>query len=444
MSRGPPRPPPSELEPLFGRFVHEAQRPRADEALRALQKLASVVKPIMRTRNWYVGQLTEFYPKEAILLGLNIDGGREIRVRLRYPGDENQFLPFEEVVDTMLHELSHIVYGPHDEDFHALWDKLRDEHEALLRKGYTGEGFLGRGNKVGGSGRIPMHEARRRARAAAEKRRTLTAGSGQRLGGSVPIPRNAQEARDRIINAIERRKIIEKGCGVGADQDQIEVNTRPDSKNVVTTRAPKADVDEETMMKAFIDLIQEEERGLHGNSYMPPSQENPSGMRAIGAPSLSPSTLRAQQASIESELKRAKLPPALSINSKPPLKATTRPAPYHPPRPAPTTKPTSTTQTTPDAWPCPACTLVNPISTPTCEACEGPRPSIFPPPKQEKETPLALKPRLTSKEQYARIKAQEDARNQSKAAAWGCWSCGRFNDQMWWSCQGCGSVKTSS
>jgi hypothetical protein len=443
MSRGPPRPPPTELEPLFGRFVHLADRPRADEALKTLQKLASVVKPLMRTRNWYVGQLTEFYPKETVLLGLNVRTGQEIeiRVRLRYPGDANQFLPFEEVVDTMLHELSHIVHGPHDEKFHALWDQLRDEHEALLRKGYTGEGFLGRGNVVGGTGRIPMHEARRKARAAAEKRRTLTAGSGQRLGGSVPLPRNAQEARNRILAAVDRRKIIEKGCGVGDNQDQIEASTRPDSKNIVTTRAPKVDVDEETMMKAFIDLIQEEERGLHGNSYIPPSQENPSGMRA---PKASQSSLLAQQASIEAELMKAKLPPALLPTAKPPAKAITRPAPYTTPRPSAITKPTPSSQPPPEAWPCPACTLVNPIATPACEACEGPRPSAFSPPKREKEMPTALRPHLNSEDAWARIKAQEDASNQSKAAAWGCWNCGLFNDQIWWSCQSCGSVKTSS
>lgn len=453
MSRGPNRAPPAELEPLIGRFVHEAQRQRADEALKSLQKIASIVKPIMRTRNWYVGTLTEFYPSETSLLGLNINRGQEIRLRLRYPGDANQFLPFEQVVDTMLHELSHIVHGPHDKNFHALWDQLRDEHEALLRKGYTGEGFLGRGNKLGGSDRIPMHEARRKARAAAEKRRTLTAGSGQRLGGSTPLPRNAQEARDRIIAAIERRKIIERGCGVGTDEDQIEATTRPDSKNIITTRAPKVDVDDETMMRAFIDLIQEEERGIHGSSYLPPSQDNPSGMRAIEAPPpLSPNTLRAQQAAIESALTKGNSSPALPTDTKPKAKAVsksavqTRPTPSHLSRPTPITKPTPPAQPKPvpkpETWTCPACTLVNLIDTTSCDACEGPRPSEFSPPK--KDVPNALKPRLKSEDAWARIKAQEDARNQAKAAAWGCQSCGTFNDQMWWSCQNCGSVKTSS
>lgn len=82
----------------------------------------------------------------------------------------------------MLHELSHNVHGPHDAQFHALWDQLRKEYEALVAKGYTGEGFLSEGHRLGGR-RVPIDEARRIARAAAEKRRTLYAGSGQRLGG---------------------------------------------------------------------------------------------------------------------------------------------------------------------------------------------------------------------------------------------------------------------
>lgn len=48
--------------------------------------------------------MTEFYPPERNLLGLNINKGQKICLRLRYSGDERQFLPVEEVTDTMLHE----------------------------------------------------------------------------------------------------------------------------------------------------------------------------------------------------------------------------------------------------------------------------------------------------------------------------------------------------
>lgn len=93
-----------EIDPLVTEYQHERHRVREAEALRALQKVASLVKPIMRQRNWTVGTLCEFYPQETNLLGLNINRGQKICLRLRYPGDERQFLPIEDVVDTMLHE----------------------------------------------------------------------------------------------------------------------------------------------------------------------------------------------------------------------------------------------------------------------------------------------------------------------------------------------------
>ena len=93
-----------EHDPAVCEFQHEKHRPREAEALHALRKVASLVKPIMRQRGWRVGVLTEFYPPETNLLGLNWNKGQKICLRLRYPGDANQFLPLEQVVDTMLHE----------------------------------------------------------------------------------------------------------------------------------------------------------------------------------------------------------------------------------------------------------------------------------------------------------------------------------------------------
>ena len=93
-----------EIDPCVSEYQHEKHRPREREALEALRKIASLVKPIMRQRGWRVGVLTEFYPQETNLLGLNVNQGQRICLRLRYPGDERQFLPLEQVTDTMLHE----------------------------------------------------------------------------------------------------------------------------------------------------------------------------------------------------------------------------------------------------------------------------------------------------------------------------------------------------
>jgi hypothetical protein len=93
-----------ELDPLISEYRHEKKRPREAEALLILRKVASLVKPIMRQRAWRVGALCEFYPQQRNLLGLNVNSGQKICLRLRYPSDQRQFLPIEEVVDTMLHE----------------------------------------------------------------------------------------------------------------------------------------------------------------------------------------------------------------------------------------------------------------------------------------------------------------------------------------------------
>jgi hypothetical protein len=436
----------SELEPLVDQFQHDAHRPRADEALQTLRKIASLVKPIMRQRNWRVGTLCEFYPEEANLLGLNINRNEKICLRLRHPGDERQFLPLEQVTDTMLHELCHYVHGPHDQHFHALWDQLRDEHEALVRKGYTGEGFLSDGKRLGGQ-RMPLHEARRRARAAAETRRALTAGSGQKLGGA-PVVRGA-DIRRIIADAAQRRINIEKGCASGTDKGrQIARDVEVKKQGTTITKAEEDDENEQMIMQAYIDLIQEEEAEKYGPGYAPPSESNPSGMRGT-APSLGfEHPLRADQANMEQIIKQAPKAPATPKNAMLPSK--------------PSNTPIDLTQTQnhrppPETWTCDICTLINPIQFLTCDACTTERPSPFSDTPfrsasagsarrgdhDKEENPHALKPRLSVVESIARIKEQED-RKPSKPMGWTCSRCGNWMEQQWWTCANCGNMKDSS
>ncbi|KAI9886389.1 MAG: hypothetical protein M1823_001778 [Watsoniomyces obsoletus] len=252
-----------EIDPLITGFVHLKEKPREAEALKTLQRIASLVKPLMRQRGWRVGTLVEFYPPEPNLLGINWNKGQKICLRLRYPGDERQFLPLEQVLDTMLHELAHIIWGAHDANFHALWQQLRDEHEQLARQGYTGEGFLSQGHKLGGR-RIPMDEARRRARASAEKRKVINAGSGQRLGG-VPV-RRGTDIRQVIADAAQSRINVTKGCGSGAKDTKAIVEQA--TKNGFRTQAEEDDANERAIMEAYIELLQEEEKGKWGEAYL--------------------------------------------------------------------------------------------------------------------------------------------------------------------------------
>jgi len=65
-------------------IVTMGKHPNDAEAKQMLTKIAKQVQPIMRKRSWRVPRLSEFFPANANLLGLNIGGGggntREIKV----------------------------------------------------------------------------------------------------------------------------------------------------------------------------------------------------------------------------------------------------------------------------------------------------------------------------------------------------------------------------
>lgn len=64
-------------------------------------------------------------PENPSLMGLNVGAGVEVKLRLRRPNQNWSFFPFEQLLDTMLHELCHIEHGPHNSQFYKLWDELR-------------------------------------------------------------------------------------------------------------------------------------------------------------------------------------------------------------------------------------------------------------------------------------------------------------------------------
>ncbi|MCJ1242971.1 hypothetical protein MMC30_000167 [Trapelia coarctata] len=445
-----------EHDPVIGEYEHEKFRPREVEALQTLRKVASLVKPIMRQRGWTVGILTEFWPTEKNLLGLNWNQGQKICLRLRYPYDEKQFIPLEEIVDTMLHELCHIVHGPHNEAFNNLWNQLRSEQEALMRKGYTGEGFLSTGHKLGGA-RIPMHEARRRAREAAEKRKTLTAGSGQRLGGA-PVRRGA-DIRKVIADAATRRITVTKGCASNTERSRglVEEST----KNGFRTKAEEENANEEAIMQAYIEMIQEEEREKYGKDYVPPSKSNPGGSQGM-----------AIHIESDSESEEEHQPPNTdpqASSSAPTFKGTKKPEEPQPSKSSSqatgsvhvskSTKklgePDSPSVNPPENWSCEICTLSNPPTFLCCDACGTERPaSTFI--AAQSATPSISSRSLPS---HTRTAAGNTPSNSSKSVkalsslsaveskkplGWVCHRCGNFMENQWWTCAGCGTMKQSS
>lgn len=169
------------------------RKPAEADARKILEKIANQVQPIMRKRKWRVKLLSEFCPTNPRLLGLNVGGGVHVKLRLRRPNSDFDFYPFDQVLDTMLHELCHNAHGPHNAAFYKLWDELRKECEELMSKCITGsgEGFDLPGKRLGGFTRQPpLSSLRQTALAAAEKRSrlgSLLPSGPKRLGGDTSI-----------------------------------------------------------------------------------------------------------------------------------------------------------------------------------------------------------------------------------------------------------------
>lgn len=96
--------------------------------------------------------------------GLNVNGGRgktsEIRLRLRPHHAPGAFLPYEDVLGTMLHEITHNVRSPHDAQFYKILDEVTKECEDFMARGVsgTGTGFDGPSmGRLGSHAFVPTH-----------------------------------------------------------------------------------------------------------------------------------------------------------------------------------------------------------------------------------------------------------------------------------------------
>jgi hypothetical protein len=368
----------------------------------------------------------------VIVIGVNYNRGQKICLRLRYPSDRNQFLPIEQVVDTMLHELSHNVHGPHDAKFHALWNQLRDEHEGLVMKGYTGEGFLSEGHRLGGGRNIPMHEARRLARASAEKRRTLAAGSGQRLGGIGPRP--GQDIRRTIVNAVERRNNTLQGCAHDTySADEIREIADTASRNGFKTQAEEDAANDAAIAQALWELVQEDEKAKYGNSYLPATAGDPTGNGGGSVLAHSPT-----QSDIQERWSKPQ-PRRVDNGVGKPIK--------------------SDVIAVPTSWTCQICTLENPLNYLCCDACGTERAEVATKnlkgagSRRQRPTvvDLTTSPDLkasraasSSTKPSTGASASTQASISSSPKTWTCSFCGRVRDWNFWTCDLCGKVKESS
>ncbi|KAI9486106.1 MAG: WLM domain-containing protein [Benjaminiella poitrasii] len=203
-------------------------KPRSEEALQLLKQLASQVKPILSKHHWKITNLCEFFPKNPNLLGTNVNKGWKINIRLRPHYNESQFLEYEDLLGTLLHEITHIMISPHDANFYKLLDELKQETEALMASGYTGEGFFSNGHKLGTTLNVPRYLSKEAAATAAEKRlklsKIMTQG-GVRLGGNHQQVSNMTPAQLAGF-AAQRRLQDQVWCG-GDEQEETKKRKLP-------------------------------------------------------------------------------------------------------------------------------------------------------------------------------------------------------------------------
>lgn len=127
------------------------------EALNILYDVANAVGPLMEHYGFKVGLLSEMSPKNAQLLGLNVNHGQKIYLRLRPHGMDQTFLPMYELMGTMLHELTHNLFGPHDVKFYKKLDELEDKLNELRIQAIK---FAGEGRALGGRAGLDERRAR--------------------------------------------------------------------------------------------------------------------------------------------------------------------------------------------------------------------------------------------------------------------------------------------
>lgn len=122
---------PSDGKPEEYFKIHEVKAlkkmPLPQEATDLLYRLVQVTKPLIIRQRWRVGQLIEFYPSNGSLLGLNVNRGTRIMIRLRDSRNSQRFLPWDSLLGTLVHELVHNVIGEHSFEFYEMVDKLSDE-----------------------------------------------------------------------------------------------------------------------------------------------------------------------------------------------------------------------------------------------------------------------------------------------------------------------------
>ena len=241
----PYRSPPTKRIDKIGSLKRFADQKLANDLLHQIAKL---VAPILHEYNLQVGTLCEMFPKNRNLLGLNINRGQKILLRLRQYGNEKQFYPLYDLVGTMFHELTHNMYGSHDSSFYKFLDKLVKRFEEIQSGALTG--YYCEEEKLGtrshpASSYISVREQRLKTfsqgKYKAESRRLGSLG-GENVACNQAL--KPQRLRRLMLEAAERRRRDATWCrsyshGVSTNEvddcSDVEIVEVDNQKNLPTS-----------------------------------------------------------------------------------------------------------------------------------------------------------------------------------------------------------------
>lgn len=219
-----PKSPGERFNDHIGSVVVIKKLSDSDKALKLLRQAANIVSPLLERRKWKIKVLTEFFPANESLLGLNVNKGHTVKVRLREGSNESTFFNLDHILGTLIHEITHISISPHSAEFYRLMETLMAEVEKDMAAGVDLEGnprfaaFTGVSRQLGcSSGSTNPHSQiglsanqLRKARvgylAKRERVLSLSTGSGSKLGSaSSSVDLDPVEVKRRRLLAMSEK-----------------------------------------------------------------------------------------------------------------------------------------------------------------------------------------------------------------------------------------------
>ncbi|KAG6908892.1 hypothetical protein DXG01_002870 [Tephrocybe rancida] len=202
----------SLLNYRFHQLTPLAHLPNPGSALALLTKLSEdpAIQHIMQKHQFSVGTLTELAPHEnPELLGLNVNAGEAIKLRIRtdlYDG----FRLYKDVRRVLCHELTHNIWGDHDNNFKELNSKLNREVAEFEQAAKRGTHYFSRG----GDAYQPSSELEAEAH-------SYILGGAASPSAVAALGDSREEMRLRVLEAAMARlrkeeEELENSCGTGA------------------------------------------------------------------------------------------------------------------------------------------------------------------------------------------------------------------------------------